>query len=163
MWLYLVHHGDALSPDADPRRPLSTPGHLASERLAEIAATRGARPAVIWHSGKLRARQTAELFWRACNPLAEFQAVSGLQPADFPGLFRTQLIGEPRDVMAVGHMPSLPRVLGLLTTGSPDAPANFPAHGIVALERDRDDAESLWVERWRLDPPFQLHEQRPSV
>ena len=163
MWLYLVHHGDALSPDVDPRRPLSTPGHLATERLAEMVATRGARPAVIWHSGKLRARQTAELFWRACNPLAEFQAAPGLQPADFPGLFRTHLIGEPRDLMAVGHMPNLPRVFGLLTTGSPDAPADFPPHGIVALERESDDAASLWIERWRLDPPFHLHEQRPSA
>ncbi len=43
MRLYLVHHGDALSPDVDPRRPLSTPGHLASERLAELVLPGAAR------------------------------------------------------------------------------------------------------------------------
>jgi phosphohistidine phosphatase len=150
MWLYLVHHGDAVPPEDDPRRPLSALGRQGSEEVAEAAAVRGVRPALIWHSGKLRARQTAELFWRACNPLAEFQAVPGLQPADFPGLFRDQLIGEPRDVMAVGHMPNLLRVLALLTTGADQGEAAFPPHGMVALQRERD--ESAWVERWRLEP-----------
>jgi len=38
--------------------------------VAADLAARGARPDVVWHSGKLRARQTAEIFWRACNALA---------------------------------------------------------------------------------------------
>jgi phosphohistidine phosphatase len=150
MRLYLVHHGDAVSPDTDPQRPLSTVGHLATTRLAADAAARGVKPAVIWHSGKLRARQTAELFWKVCNPFAEFSATSGLQPNDFPGIFRDHLIGESRDVMAVGHMPSLPRVLAFLLTGRDDGSATFPLHGLVVLERA--DTESEWIEPWRLDP-----------
>ena len=82
MHLYLVHHGDAVGPEIDPRRPLSERGREAIERLAVAAAARGARPAVVWHSGKLRARQTAEIFWRACNALAEFSAMRDLQPED---------------------------------------------------------------------------------
>jgi phosphohistidine phosphatase SixA len=73
------------------------------------------------------------------------------------------LIGEPRDVMGVGHMPNLPRVLGLLTTGSPDAPASFPAHGIVALERATADTDGLWIERWRIESPIQTDEHRLSM
>ena len=161
--LFLVHHADAVDATVDPQRPLSDDGRRHAERLASRARDRQVKPAVIWHSGKLRSRQTAELFWRACNPLAEFQAVPGLQPADFPGLFRTQLIGEPRDVMGVGHMPNLPRVLGLLTTGSPDAPASFPAHGIVALERATADTDGLWIERWRIESPIQTDEHRLSM
>jgi hypothetical protein len=65
-------------------------------------------------------------------------------------------------VMGVGHMPNLPRVLGLLTTGSPDAPASFPAHGMVALERASADS-GLWIERWRLESPTQSDEQRPTA
>ena len=30
------------------------------------------------------------------------------------------------------------------------------------LERAAPDSE-LWIERWRLEPPFQLEEQRPSL
>ena len=50
------------------------------------ARDRGVKPDAIWHSGKLRARQTAEPLWRACNPLAEFAAARGLQPEDPPAV-----------------------------------------------------------------------------
>ena len=43
--LYLVHHGDAVGPDVDPRRPLSERGREHVARLAAEAAARGARPA----------------------------------------------------------------------------------------------------------------------
>jgi phosphohistidine phosphatase len=82
--VYLVHHADAVSPEVDPQRPLSERGRAHAERLAGEAAARGVKPAAVWHSGKLRARQTAEPFWRACNPLAEFAAIRGLQPDDPP-------------------------------------------------------------------------------
>jgi phosphohistidine phosphatase len=154
MWLYLVHHGDALPSEADPRRPLSDAGREAAGQLAEQAAARGVKPAVIWHSGKLRARQTAEAFWRACNPLAEFLAVRGLQPADIPQMLRDALLGETRDVMVVGHMPHLSRALALLTTGV-DADAPFPPHGLIALTSPSDttDERAQWTEGWRLASP----------
>ena len=60
MNLFLVHHGDAVGPEIDPQRPLSAVGRANVDRLATLAAARGARPSVVWHSGKLRARQTAE-------------------------------------------------------------------------------------------------------
>ena len=59
-------------------RPLSPRGERQVADLARDAAERGAKPRQIWHSGKLRARQTAEAYWRACNPLAQFTAVTGL-------------------------------------------------------------------------------------
>src|SRR5262249_23716400 len=133
MWLYLVHHGEALASELDARRPLSDSGRLAVARLAEQAASRGVKPAPVWHRGKPRARQTAEAFWRACNPLAEFLAVRGLQPADIPQMLRDALLGETRDVMVVGHMPHLARALALLTTGT-DHDAAFPLNGLIALD-----------------------------
>ena len=144
MHLYLVHHGDAVGPDIDPRRPLSPAGQAEVERLAAEAARRGARPAVVWHSGKLRAKQTAEAFWRACNALAEFSATRDLQPDDPPRWIRDRLVGETRDVLMAGHYPHLPRLLALLTS---DAEA-FPQHGVVALETPGDG--ETWRELWRL-------------
>ena len=76
--VYLVHHADAVSPDVDAQRPLSERGRMHAERLAVESARRGVKPEVVWHSGKLRARQTAEALWRACNPLTEFSATRGL-------------------------------------------------------------------------------------
>jgi phosphohistidine phosphatase len=140
--LYLVHHGDAVGPEVDLRRPLSDAGRAAVERLAASAGARGVRPAVVWHSGKLRAKQTAEAFWRACNPLAEFSATRDLQPDDRPQWMADRLKGEPRDVLLAGHFPHLPRLLEVLT-GS----ADFPAHGMVALATD--DEGQTWREEWR--------------
>lgn len=147
MNLFLVHHGDAVGPEIDPRRPLSPTGLHAVERLAADAAARGARPAVVWHSGKLRARQTAQAFWRACNALAEFSASRDLQPDDPPAWMADRLRGETRDVLIAGHFPHLPRLLALLvrdTTGS----SSFPLHGAVALTTE-DEGET-WRELWRI-------------
>src|SRR5581483_4328614 len=105
MRVYLVHHGAAVGPEIDPRRPLSPVGRAGVDRLAELAAARGARPVVVWHSGKLRARQTAEAFRRACNPLAEFGATKDLQPDDPPLWMRDRLRGEARDILIAGHFP----------------------------------------------------------
>lgn len=149
MVLYLVHHGDAVAPEVDPERPLSERGRATAEALAAEAARRGVKPAVIWHSGKLRARQTAEPFRRLCNPLAEFAAVPGLQPTDPPTIIGDRLSGETRDVMLVGHLPHLARLVALLVTGDAEAGADFPAHGLVALEA----TGTGWREVWRIAPP----------
>ena len=147
--ILLVHHGDAVNAAVDSARPLSGRGLGEVTRLADKAAARGVKPDIIWHSGKLRARQTAEAFWRACNPLAPFSATRGLLPDDPPIWMRDQLAGETRSIVVVGHMPHMPRLLRLLVTGDADAVSvNFPQHGCVALEPDGD----RWKELWRLEP-----------
>ena len=143
--LLLVHHGDAVGPDVDPARPLSSVGRAATDRLASAVAARGVKPDAIWHSGKLRARQTAEFFWRACNPFASFTAERGLLPDDPPQWIRDRLAGEERSILIVGHMPYLPRLLATLTGSNADT-FSFPLHGCVALETAGDG----WNEIWRL-------------
>jgi phosphohistidine phosphatase len=149
--VYLVHHGDAVGPDVDLRRPLSPGGRAHSERVAAEAAARGAKPKVVWHSGKLRAKETAEIFWRACNALAAFAATRDLQPDDPPSWMRGRLRHEPRDVMLTGHFPHLPRLLALLLDRPEGTMADFPLHGIVAL-RTEDEGER-WSEEWRIESP----------
>ena len=144
--IYLVHHAHAVGPDEDPQRPLSGAGRMHADTLAARAAGRGVKPAAIWHSGKLRARQTAEALLRSCNPLAEFAAIRGLQPTDPPGWTKDRLTGETREVMLVGHMPNLPRLLTLLTTGGESPLLEYPQHGLVALQSEG----TLWREIWRI-------------
>ena len=146
MFLYLAHHGDAVGPGVDPQRPLSSLGRVQVDALATRAAERGVKPSVIWHSGKLRARQTAEAYWRSCNPLAGFSATRWMQPGDPPRI-ADLLAVETRDVLLAGHMPHLDRLLRYLLGETPAA--LFPPHGFVAVERTGDG----WAERWRLDAP----------
>lgn len=130
-------------------RPLSDRGRVEVDVLARKAAERGAKPDVIWHSGKLRARQTAEAYWKRCNPLASLSAAHGLQPTDPTNWIVDALGGATKHTMLTGHFPHLPRLLGRLTKGNAEAePVEFPLNGIVALEH----VNGSWVERWRLEP-----------
>jgi phosphohistidine phosphatase len=148
-FVYLVHHAQALSGETDHTRPLSTVGLFQAESVARAAVERGAKPTVIWHSGKLRARQTAEAWLRLVNPFASFAAVRGLQPDDDPDIVGSALLGETRDVVVASHMPFLPALLHRLTTGRRDRlSAPFPLNGCVALER----AGERWQERWTIVP-----------
>ena len=101
----------------------------------------------MWHSGKLRARQTAEAFWRACNALAQFSATRDLQPDDPPLWMRDRLRGEPRDILIAGHFPHLPRLLAMLLTDDADSAVAFPKHGVVALTSDDG---TTWRVVWEL-------------
>ena len=139
-----MHHGDAVGPEVDPQRPLSARGRQQVEQLAADAAARGVKPAVIWHSGKLRTKQTAEAFWRACNAFAEFSATRDLQPGDPPEWMRERLRGEAREIMIAGHYPHLPGLLAALVGGS----QTFPLNGVVALTSE--DEGATWTEMWRL-------------
>ena len=116
MYLYLVHHGDAVAPEVDPGRPLSTQGLEAANRLAAEAGARAAKPAVVWHSGKLRARQTAEAFWSACNPRAEFATARDLSPDDFAVTFRAESAFQMAALVQLAlrhpHVPPNVRVFG---------------------------------------------------
>ncbi|MCC7010765.1 MAG: histidine phosphatase family protein [Acidobacteria bacterium] len=142
----LVHHADAVGPEVDPQRPLSAAGRAQAAWLADYAKRAGLVPDVIWHSGKLRARETAEALLFACNPRAVLRAVRGLRPEDSPEWVRAMLAGETQMVALVSHMPLMPALLRRLVRADTD----FPPHGMVLL--DRGD-EGSYVERWRIAPP----------
>ena len=143
MHLFLVHHADAVGSEVDPQRPLSTRGLAQAASVADRARSSGVVPAAIWHSGKLRARQTAEL-WLRLSPFAEFKMARGLRPDDPPEIIRDALRGETRDVAVIGHWPHLPALLRLLIRSEV---AEFPQHGAVLLESS--DA-APWTEIWRI-------------
>jgi phosphohistidine phosphatase len=131
MRVFLVHHADAVGPGVDTQRPLSVRGRAQADDLAGRAKAAGWAPAVVWHSGKLRAKQTAEAYWRACNPFAEFKMVRGLRSEDPPQWMRDELARETRDVMLVGHMPHIAALAFLLAEEANE----FPLNGCVSLER----------------------------
>jgi phosphohistidine phosphatase len=142
MRVLLVHHADAVGPDVDPQRPLSALGRTQAATLAGAAADLAFVPAAIWHSGKLRGRETAEAFLRACAPFAEFRMIRGLLPDDPPEWLRDELGAETRDVLLVGHMPHIARLAHLLSGGN----VQMPLHGMVGFEKTPDGAWRVFSE-----------------
>ncbi len=150
MRLYLVHHADAVGPSVDPQRPLSARGLAQAAWLAAEARLRETRPVLIWHSGKLRSRQTAEQFLRVCNPSAAFRAARGLLPEDPTMWMENALALEDRDTLVVGHIPHLPALARALGAIDP-----LPLNGMIAFERT---AATKYLQQWCLEPPRDLPE-----
>lgn len=146
MIVLLIHHAQAVSPYEDPQRPLTEAGHQHALRLAELVKARGFEPTKIWHSGKLRGRQTGHAFLQVCAPFAKFTMVKGVSPDDSPAAAVTAIQRESQDLAIVGHWPHLPALLRLL---SPES-APMPQHGAVALSTD--DQGVTWRELWRESP-----------
>ena len=139
--LILVHHGDAVTGVVDATRPLSELGRRQASQVAARVAARGVKPVAVWHSGKLRARETAEIYWRTVNPAAAFLAQRGLQPDDDPETLADTLSVETESLMIVSHYPLLPGLLRELLGHD----AAFPQNGAIGLSH----VGGHWVEEWR--------------
>ena len=61
MMLYLVRHGDAVGADVNPTRPLSEEGREEVLKVAHHLKKNRIEVDHIWHSGKVRAIETAEI------------------------------------------------------------------------------------------------------
>ena len=137
--VYLVRHGEANGQDVDPERHLSGRGADAVRQTATDAVSQlGLRPTRVVHSGKVRARETAEI-WSGLTG-ADLAEGDGLAPNDDPSIWAARLETEGDGVMLVGHLPHLERLVGLLVTGDAErAVVGFPAGGLVGLERTEGD------------------------
>jgi phosphohistidine phosphatase len=149
MNLYLVQHGEAMNKEVDPVRPLSEGGRQDVTKVAEFVAKNcGMTLSRIQHSGKLRARQTAEIF-AARFALPEPLTSDGLAPLDDPSIWSRRLPAINADIMLVGHLPHLAKLAGALLHGEAAvAPIAFRMGGIVALARE----EGHWSLQWMVVP-----------
>jgi phosphohistidine phosphatase len=134
MALYVVQHGKSLPASEDPDKGLSKAGQLETQRIAEVAAGYRVRVACIRHSGKKRARQTAEIVGQYLSPDQGIEACEGMDPLDDVSTFAKALKLD-RQVMLVGHLPFLQRLIGLLVGGNPDRLLfKLQNSGIVCLD-----------------------------
>jgi len=149
MPLFLVQHGKSLPEEVDPEKGLSDEGKTEVQRMAELAGKHGVVISAIRHSGKKRARETAEIYARVLEPGGGVQQMEGLAPLD--DVSQLSLKGEER-VMLVGHLPFMERLTSYLVAASADRPRvlKFQNGGIVCL--DRDQTTDSWFIKWTLFP-----------
>jgi phosphohistidine phosphatase len=138
MRLYLAQHGEAKAEEEDPDRPLTDRGASDVRRVARhVAATGAVAITQIHHSGKTRARQTAEAWAQALS--VSVAEADGLAPKDDPAIWAARVTGEPGDVLLVGHLPHLSKLAALLVAGNAERPVvAFRPGGVVALEQGDD-------------------------
>ena len=145
MQFYLVRHGEAVSQALNDQRPLTPAGRREVERLAQAAATREVRPGKIFHSGLLRARETAELLSDKLGGPEEIRESAGLRPDDDPSVTRAELESSTVPLMLVGHLPHLTRLLSSLLTGDAErAVVEFAPATMVCLSYEDNRWKILW-------------------
>lgn len=150
MKLYLVQHGNALSKEQDPQRPLSEKGIADLNKMADFIKPMNIAVDYLWHSEKKRAIQTAEILAGVLRVNNDIKAREGLSPNDDVNAIEKELASIDGDVMVVGHMPFLGKLTSLLLSGSETAGmVRFQQGGIVCLSYGE---ESGWQLQWMVVP-----------
>jgi phosphohistidine phosphatase len=150
MPLYLVRHGEAYSEAADPDRSLTETGKTTVDGMAQLTAAFKIPVSQIFHSGKTRARQTADIFSKHLKPSAGVKEINKINPND--DVTKTASKLDPAlNTMIIGHLPFLERLVSYLITGSPDRSIiKFQTGGIVCL--DQIEKNGSWHIKWALMP-----------
>jgi phosphohistidine phosphatase len=154
MRAYLVQHGKAKSADEDPDRPLSDEGREEVSRIAEFLAALRISVSLIQHSGKTRAEETAHLLADSIRATSGPGRTTGLDPDSDPYIMANFLKVYDDDILIVGHLPHLERLVSVLLTGNPDRqPVRFRNGGVVCMEKN---AAGNWSVLWAVIPEL-LH------
>ena len=152
MHVYLVQHGDAVSKDEDPDRPLSDDGRRDVGRIAAFLARSRPPLSRVMQSGKLRSAQTALIFSEilGAGRIVE-EASDGLAPNDPPEIAAAAVDAWTDDTMIVGHLPHLGRLAALLVAGREhEAVVHFQPGAVVCL--DRGENGDGWTIAWIVRP-----------
>jgi len=146
MRLYLVRHGQAKPREEDPDRSLTDRGHAEVEKVGAFLKPVRLRPEAIWHSGKTRARQTAQIIAAAISGRQGIVEHKSLDHDDPVKPIKKELERLSGDVMIVGHLPHLANLASLLISGSENEDMfAFPTGAVAALEKIDDGWQLVWM------------------
>jgi phosphohistidine phosphatase len=150
MLLYLVQHAEAKKEEEDPERDLTEKGRIDIEGVAHYIKRLNVQVRQIFHSGKTRARSTANVLSWHLKPAAGISEAPGLAPLDEPEIWAGRIAPMDEDIMLVGHLPHLARLAALLISGNKDRKViNFQMGGVVRLSRIEP---GQWAVDWMVVP-----------
>lgn len=150
MQIYLVQHGEAVSKDVDADRPLSDRGKTNVKNIAGFIRESAIKVAAIHHSGKTRARQTAEIFADTLDITEPVIAITGINPNDAVEDFAGKLDEFPDNAMFVGHLPFMAKLVAILVAGNSESIlTSYQPGSIVCLVEDENQH---WQIAWMLRP-----------
>ena len=150
MNLYILQHGEAVAKEIDPERPLSEHGNRDIRILARHMQNMGVQLGNVFHSGKLRAGQSARLIAETLSPEIQPVKTEGLNPNDDPAVIIGDIEQMNENILIASHMPFVSRLCSTLLTGTTDAEfASIPGT-LFCLEK----ADNKWRLAYMLTPDF---------
>jgi len=150
MKLYLVQHAKAAPKEVNPQRSLTEEGRRDVQKVAAFVKPLRLCVDYLWHSGKRRAAETAELLAEVIDIKEATIARDGLSPNDDVNTLKDELALSQEHIMVVGHLPFLSKLASLLLAGSESADmVAFKNGGIVCLNRSETNQ---WQVDWVVTP-----------
>ena len=144
--IYFAQHGLAIDKSEDPERPLSAVGIIQTQAVANQLRSSSIPISHIFHSGKLRAQQTAEIFF-ATLATPSPTLLHGMSPMDNVEILINDF--DTNNALYVGHLPHLDKVISsLVTKNEKSRVLQFKNSGIVCLKNDN----GLYSVCWYLTP-----------
>lgn len=153
MKLYLVRHGE-YQMSAQQRDELTTQGKQEIEKLAHFLKPLNIHVDHIFHSNKFRAKQTAELLAPSIDCKQAIQELPGLGPEDDVRPIKDSLGMYEGNLMLVGHLPFMSKLVGKLMTGNEDKELVIFYPGTMACLEGED---VQWEMSWILTTEFFKH------
>lgn len=147
MKLYLVQHAEPKHKEEDPSRSLSEKGWKDIKKMAGYAKDHlHINVEQIVHSGKLRAKQTAEVLAEYLTP-KEVMSDENLAPLADPRVWQKKLTKRSKDIMLVGHLPHLSKLASILLIDYENKEGiTFRMSCIVCIECKQDGHGTiLWM------------------
>lgn len=151
MKIYLIQHAEPRPKEEDPNRSLSGKGLREAGTVAAYAATHlNIEVNCIYHSGKLRAMQTADVLANHLHPPGGIRQTDGLDPMDDPLIWMSRIKHSTEDIMVVGHLPQLSELAAILLCGDRNNKVVQFRHAcILNMLKDKD---GKWVAGWMVTP-----------
>lgn len=143
MKIYLMRHGEALSPEVNAERPLSPRGREEIERVAKFLGRKAFPLSKIFSSPKKRAVQTAEIMRDFLAPGLGVEEANFLLEED--AREAAMHLGE-EDVMVVGHIPLLNELVSYLVVGDERRQVIQFSQGMVVC------LSGSWRIEWAIHP-----------
>jgi phosphohistidine phosphatase len=150
MFLYLGQHAEARNKEVDPERDLTEKGRFDIEVVAHHLKRLNLEIQQIFHSGKTRAKSTAQVLAQHLQPPAGSTVAPGLAPLDDPEIWAARLADLKDNIFLVGHLPHLSKLAALLMTGDKNKTVvNFQMASVVQLRRMES---GQWAVDWMIVP-----------
>jgi phosphohistidine phosphatase len=150
MKLYLVRHGDYVLDTVQAKDVLSEKGIHDITSMAHLLKQSNVHVAAIFHSEKNRAMQTAGILAAGMICDQAPQLLQGLNPDDDVSVMANELMHGDENIMLVGHLPFMGRLVSLLVMGREDIEiVNFKTGTIVCLEQA---SQTRYIIEWVLTP-----------
>jgi len=136
MRLILIRHGDAAMAANDDTRTLNEEGRTQAVVLGTWLGKLGFDSPALWHSNKVRTRETAGIIIEKAGWSTTPVETQGLRPSSPVEEAALQIEAEDSDLAIVGHMPFMSGLASYLVSG-PGASSqwDFATCGTLILER----------------------------